>query len=87
MQMQYRKVLEECGLVRTEKVGRTRTCPIETAGFSSWGCRVAAPKPHAGRIWKHPATYDARLLCRRGSIVQALPQSAFPAPDAGQKKF
>jgi hypothetical protein len=27
-------VLEECGLVRTEKVGRVRTCCIETAGFS-----------------------------------------------------
>jgi hypothetical protein len=26
-------------------------------------------------------------LCGRGSIVQALPQSGFPAPDTGDKKF
>ena len=32
---QHLQVLEECGLVRTEKVGRVRTCRIETAGFSA----------------------------------------------------
>jgi DNA-binding transcriptional ArsR family regulator len=32
--IQHLQVLEECGLVRTEKVGRVRTCRIETAGFS-----------------------------------------------------
>jgi hypothetical protein len=26
-------------------------------------------------------------LCGRGSIVQALPQSGFPAPDTGDKEF
>jgi DNA-binding transcriptional ArsR family regulator len=31
---QHLQVLEESGLVRTEKVGRVRTCSIETAGFS-----------------------------------------------------
>lgn len=31
---QHLQVLEECGLVHTEKVGRVRTCRIETAGFS-----------------------------------------------------
>jgi DNA-binding transcriptional ArsR family regulator len=31
---QHLQVLEESGLVRTEKVGRVRTCQIETAGFS-----------------------------------------------------
>ena|SRR6516164_6658903 len=33
--MQHLQVLEESGLVRTEKVGRVRTCRIETAGFSA----------------------------------------------------
>jgi DNA-binding transcriptional ArsR family regulator len=33
--IQHLQVLEECGLVRTEKVGRVRTCRIETAGFSA----------------------------------------------------
>jgi DNA-binding transcriptional ArsR family regulator len=32
--MQHLQVLEESGLVRTEKVGRVRTCRIEPAGFS-----------------------------------------------------
>ncbi len=30
---QHLQVLEECGLVRTEKVGRVRTCSIDSAGF------------------------------------------------------
>ena len=33
--VQHLQVLEESGLVRTEKVGRVRTCRIETAGFSA----------------------------------------------------
>lgn len=31
---QHLQVLEECGLVHTEKVGRVRTCRIEMRGFS-----------------------------------------------------
>ncbi len=31
--VQHLQVLEESGLVHTEKVGRVRTCRIETAGF------------------------------------------------------
>jgi DNA-binding transcriptional ArsR family regulator len=33
--VQHLQLLEECGLVHTEKVGRVRTCRIETAGFSA----------------------------------------------------
>ncbi len=32
--MQHLQILEESGLVRTEKTGRVRTCRIEPAGFS-----------------------------------------------------
>ncbi len=32
--VQHLQVLEECGLVETEKVGRVRTCRIEPAGLS-----------------------------------------------------
>jgi len=32
--VQHLQILEESGLVQTEKVGRTRTCRIEPAGFS-----------------------------------------------------
>ncbi len=31
---QHLQVLEESGLVRTEKVGRVRTCSIDPAGFA-----------------------------------------------------
>jgi DNA-binding transcriptional ArsR family regulator len=32
--VQHLQVLEKCGLVHTEKVGRVRTCRIETTGLS-----------------------------------------------------
>jgi DNA-binding transcriptional ArsR family regulator len=32
--VQHLQVLEECGLVHTEKVGRVRTCHIEPVGLS-----------------------------------------------------
>lgn len=32
---QHLQVLEECGLVQTEKLGRVRTCRIESAGFAA----------------------------------------------------
>jgi DNA-binding transcriptional ArsR family regulator len=32
---QHLQLLEECGLVHTEKVGRVRTCRIESAGFAA----------------------------------------------------
>jgi DNA-binding transcriptional ArsR family regulator len=30
---QHLQILEECSLVRTEKVGRVRTCSVNSAGF------------------------------------------------------
>jgi DNA-binding transcriptional ArsR family regulator len=32
---QHLQILEECGLAHTEKVGRVRTCRIESAGFNA----------------------------------------------------
>lgn len=32
---QHLAVLEKCGLVRTQKTGRVRTCSIESAGFDA----------------------------------------------------
>jgi DNA-binding transcriptional ArsR family regulator len=32
--IQHIQVLEACGLVRSEKVGRVRTCRVEPAGFA-----------------------------------------------------
>ncbi len=33
--VQHLQILEECGLIRTEKTGRVRTCRIDTSGFSA----------------------------------------------------
>ena len=33
--MQHLQILEGSGLVHTEKIGRTRTCRIDTAGFTA----------------------------------------------------
>ena len=33
--LQHVQVLESCGLVKTEKVGRTRTCRMERAAMSA----------------------------------------------------
>ncbi|MDB5051927.1 MAG: transcriptional regulator, ArsR family [Fibrobacteres bacterium] len=38
---QHLQVLEACGLVRSEKVGRVRTCQIDPAGFSVAGKWIA----------------------------------------------
>jgi DNA-binding transcriptional ArsR family regulator len=35
--VQHLQVLEECGLVRTEKVGRVRTCSIDPKGLDTAG--------------------------------------------------
>lgn len=32
---QHLQVLEECGLAATEKIGRVRTCRLETAGLNA----------------------------------------------------
>lgn len=32
---QHLRILEACGLVRTEKAGRVRTCRLDTAGLDS----------------------------------------------------
>jgi DNA-binding transcriptional ArsR family regulator len=33
--VQHLQILEECGLARTEKLGRVRTCRIESSGFDA----------------------------------------------------
>ena len=40
--VQHLQVLEDCGLVQTEKVGRVRTCRIEHAGLSVAAQWIAA---------------------------------------------
>ena len=40
--VQHLQVLEECGLIRSEKIGRVRTCRLEPAGLKPIGDWVAA---------------------------------------------
>jgi DNA-binding transcriptional ArsR family regulator len=58
--VQHLQVLEQSGLVRTEKVGRVRTCRIEPAGLS------AAEKWIADRrsIWEQRLDRLGDLLAR-----------------------
>lgn len=48
---QHLAVLEECGLVKTQKVGRVRTCRIESAGFDAL----------QGWIAEHRTLWERRL--------------------------
>jgi DNA-binding transcriptional ArsR family regulator len=48
---QHLAVLEACGLVKTEKVGRVRTCRIESAGFDALQNWIA----------EHRTTWERRL--------------------------
>jgi DNA-binding transcriptional ArsR family regulator len=43
--VQHLQVLEESGLVKTEKVGRVRTCRIDSAGLSAAGKWIADRRP------------------------------------------
>jgi DNA-binding transcriptional ArsR family regulator len=57
---QHLQILEECGLARTEKVGRVRTCRIESAGFNAleqW-------------IRNHRTVWERRLE-RLGALLEA----------------
>ena len=48
---QHLAVLEQCGLVKTQKVGRVRTCRIESAGFDAL----------SGWIAEHRTLWERRL--------------------------
>jgi DNA-binding transcriptional ArsR family regulator len=68
--VQHLAVLESCGLVRSEKVGRSRTCQLEPVGLelaADWfaGQRAA---------WEH-------RLDRLGAVIEAdLAADAAPSP-------
>jgi DNA-binding transcriptional ArsR family regulator len=47
--VQHLQVLEESGLVRTEKIGRVRTCRIEPSGLSAAEQWIADRRT----IWEH----------------------------------
>jgi DNA-binding transcriptional ArsR family regulator len=57
--VQHLQILEESGLVRTEKVGRVRTCRINPAGLDTMEKWIAARRSH----WE-------RALDRLGNILE-----------------
>jgi DNA-binding transcriptional ArsR family regulator len=42
---QHLHVLEQCGLVRTEKIGRVRTCQLEMAGLDALALWIDERRP------------------------------------------
>ena len=44
--VQHLQILEQCGLVRTEKVGRVRTCNIQLSGFEALEQWIQARRDH-----------------------------------------
>ena len=42
--VQHLQVLEECGLIRSEKIGRVRTCRIEPGGLDGLSHWIAATR-------------------------------------------
>jgi DNA-binding transcriptional ArsR family regulator len=47
--VQHLQVLEEAGLVKTEKVGRVRSCRVEAAGLDAAAQWIAARRPEWAR--------------------------------------
>ena len=56
---QHLQILEECGLARTEKLGRVRTCRIESSGFDAL----------EGWIRDHRTVWERRLD-RLGAMLE-----------------
>jgi DNA-binding transcriptional ArsR family regulator len=65
--VQHLQVLEEVGLVRTEKLGRVRSCRIDPAGFDALEKWVAEHRS----IWE-------RRLDRLGSLLDNLGDENVP---------
>ena len=72
--VQHLNVLEECGLIHTEKTGRVRTCRIDADGFAplaKWiEARRASVESSLDRLGqvldeKYPATPTARRKRRK----------------------
>lgn len=68
---QHLQILEECGLARTEKVGRVRTCQIASEGLNAL----------EGWIRAHRTTWERRMD-RLGELIRSEPEPP-PGPPEG----
>jgi DNA-binding transcriptional ArsR family regulator len=74
--VQHLAVLESCGLVRSEKVGRTRTCRTEP-----FGLRVAEDWFAGQRVaWAHRLDRLGEVLAEDLAAEQATSSSPSPSP-------
>lgn len=69
--MQHLQVLEEAGLVRTEKLGRVRTCRIETTGLNALEAWIRERRP----AWE-------RKLDRLGEMLREEDEAEGEEPEA-----
>lgn len=67
--MQHLRLLEECGLIRTEKVGRVRTCRLEPQAMDAAGEWIARQRA----VWE--ARFD-----RLDAYLQVLKQQEEQKP-------
>jgi len=73
--VQHVQVLEECGLIRSEKVGRVRTCRIEPAGLAPLADWIAARR-----------TLAERRLDRLGDVLAEADRSAHESQRKGKER-
>ena len=62
--VQHLQVLEESGLVKTEKLGRVRTCRIDPSGFNALGRWIES----------HRTTWERRLDRLGDLMIEAEPR-------------
>lgn len=62
--VQHLQILEKCGLVQTEKIGRVRTCRLNPAGFSALEQWIADRRS----IWQ-------KRLDRLGDLLDEIDES------------
>jgi DNA-binding transcriptional ArsR family regulator len=72
---QHLQILEECGLARTEKVGRVRTCQIASEGLDAL----------EGWIRAHRTTWERRMD-RLGELIRSEPEPPPGPPGASGRE-
>lgn len=67
--VQHLQVLERCGVVRTQKVGRVRTCRLEPSGFEVAAAWIAERRS----LWERRLDRLGDLLLEEAAETEAEP--------------